>query len=404
MRNNIITANAGDKQYIKTDNVFQYDYGLVLKIDGIQLPESYEVHFCNKSNSAAKTVMGDANGAAVPDEYLRSGEDVYAYLYLEEENEYGYTVYNIHIPVVDRAAIDTEAITPIQHTYVEDALATIAENLEKTNQNVLNYPYINEHSYWMVYDADQGKFVNTGVKAKADNSNTVSIHDEQAHKATVTFADGADDVDLDELQIEIIPIQEGSGTPGPRNVRRISGIAAISILHNSDTYNISFADTAGTIYGGTYYPLLGKLYVNKVFITKRCVDMNNSDVQPGWRDSGIKDIVGENVDHVYTGQMLNIGTSYGVDTTDGKDVLYLGYDQYHMRQSEWINTEINVQICVELPEPIEYSVEQVHLATALGNNSFSVSNGEISYIKYPCDTKKYIDHKIAEVLALVLEN
>lgn len=404
MRDNTVTAVAGDKLYIKTDSVFQYDYGLKLVIDGIQLPETYDVHFGNTDSAAAKTVTGDATGVDIPDEYLRSGEDIHAYMYLKNEGEYGYTVYHIHIPVVDRAAIDTEAITPIQHTYVEDALATIAEDLEKTNQNVLNYPYINEHSYWMVYDANQEKFVNTGVKAKADNSNTVSIHDERTNAASITVTDGADGVDLDALQIEIIPVQDGSGIPGPRNIRRVSGVAAISIAHNSDTYNISFADTAGTVYGGTYYPLLGKLYVNKVLITKRCVDMNNSDVQPGWRDSGIKNIVGENVDHIYTGQTLNIGTSYGVDTMDGKDVLYLGYDQYHMRQSEWINTEINVQICVELPEPVEYSVEQIHLATVLGSNSFSVSSGEIAYIKYPCDTKKYIDNKIAEIQALVLEN
>ena len=52
MRNNIITANAGDNQYIKTDSVFQYDYGLILKIEGITLPEKYEVHFCNKNSKA----------------------------------------------------------------------------------------------------------------------------------------------------------------------------------------------------------------------------------------------------------------------------------------------------------------------------------------------------------------
>lgn len=448
MRNNIITANAGDNQYVKTDSVFQYDYGLILKIDGITLPAEYEVHFCNKNSKAAKTVTGDENGVAVPDEYLRNGEDVHAYLYLENENEYGYTVYNIHIPVVDRAAIDTEEITPVEHTFVEDALKTIAEAVDKTDENVANYPYINENEYWMVYDAENHEYVNTGVKACGDNTfnlqigsvttlapgsqatasitwehgdarlnlgipagdatGLVSIHDERENETTVTIADGANNMALDEMRITVLPVQEGTGVPGPRNIRRITGVDSITLTQTTDdhvdTHAVSFWDEPGVIYGGTYYPMEGRLLVEKAFITKRCVDMNNSEVQPGWKDSGISEIVGENVSQVFTNQILNIGTSYGIDTTNGKDILYLGYEQYGMRQTDWVNTEITVQICIELPQPVEYSLEPLALSTALGNNVFSVNNGKIAYLKYPCDTKKYIDHKIAEMQALVLEH
>lgn len=441
----MVTATIGDKLYIKTDSVFQYDYGLKIVIDGVVLPESYEVHFCNSNNAAAKTVDGDSTGVMIPDEYLRSGEDVHAYVYLRNEDEYGYTIYHIQVPVVDRAAIDTEDITPIEHTFVEDALGKIADAVDETEENVKKYPYINEQNYWMVYDAELGKFVDTGVKAQGDNtfnlsvgtvttlapgsqatasitwtqggdallnlglpagdaSSMVSIHDERSNVTTVSVADGADNVGLDDLRIAIVPIQEGTGNPGPRNIRRISGTTSVTITHNSDTYEVSFENAAGTVYSGTYYPLTGKLYVDKVFVTKRCVDMDNSEVQPGWKNSGIKDIVGENVSRVFTGQILNIGTSYGVDTTNGKDTLYLGYEQYGMRQTDWINTEITVQICVELPQAIEYDLDPISLSTVLGNNLFAVDTGKIAYMKYPCDTKKYIDHKVAEVQALVLEH
>ena len=132
--------------------------------------------------------------------------------------------------------------------------------------------------------------------------------------------------------------------------------------------------------------------------------MNNSSMQPGWRNSGIRELVGANVSRVFTNKVLNIGTSYGVDTTGDNDILYLGYDQYGMRQSEWINTEIIVQACVELAVPIVYNLDPFVPVVSLGDNTFSVNTGKIAYLKYPCDTKMYVDHKIAEVQAMVLEH
>ena len=448
MRNNIVTANAGEGLYIKTDSVFQYDYGLILKIEGITLPETYIVHFGNSNSAAAKTVNGDANGAEIPDEYLRNGEDIHAYVYLRNEEEYGYTIYHIHIPVVDRAAIDTEEITPVQHTFVEEALKTVAEAVEKTEENVANYPYINDDKYWMVYDAELGEYVNTGVKAQGDNtfdldigtvvtlppgspatasmtwehgearlnlglpscdpSSITLIHDEQFNKQSLSFDDGANNTAVDDLRISITPIQEGSGAPGPRNIRRISGITGLTLTNTkglaSTEYPVSFSGGPGTVYSGTYYPMLGKLFVDKMLITKRCVDMDNLEVQPGWKNSGVRAMVGADVSQVFYNQTLNIGTSYGIDTTGDNDILYLGVAQYGMRQSDWINTEITVQVCIELPAPVEYDMEPIVFATALGYNAFSVDAGKISYIKYPCDTKKYIDLRIAELQALVLEN
>lgn len=447
MRNNIITAHAGDKTYVKTDPVFQYDYGLILKIDCEELPQEYEVQFGNTNSPANKTVTGDSEGVLVPDEYLRNGEDIHAYLYLHTSENDGFSVYHFHIPVTRRAAIAEEEITPIQHDAIEEALEALAEAVEETEQNVLHYPYINEDKYWMVYDAEHDVFVNTGVKAEGettfdfeignvvtlpsgvpatanvrwvegvgyldlglpigDTSTFVSIHDERVNQNPVEIHDGADNIAIDDMIIRVEPVQEGSGVPGPRNIRRIVGVSGITMTHvgggETTEYVTSFEGTAGTIYGGTYYPLTGRLVVDRAFITKRCVDMNNSEVQPGWRDSGIKDIVGENVSQTFTNQMLNIGTSYSVNTVGDNDILYLDYEQYGMRQTEWVNTEITVQICVMLPEPVEYHLDPYIPTAQLGNNTYSVDHGKISYLKYPCDTKKYIDQKIAEVQALALE-
>ena len=127
MRNNVITAVAGDSLYIKTDPVFQYDYGLRLVIEGTELPVQYEVQFGNAGEESAKTVLGDETGVLVPDEYLRSGSDIHAWVYLHTGENDGETVYHIHTPVIGRHAISEEEITPIQHDYIEDALEALGK-------------------------------------------------------------------------------------------------------------------------------------------------------------------------------------------------------------------------------------------------------------------------------------
>lgn len=409
MRNNTVVATIeGDGLYVKTKSIFQYDRGLVLVINGITLPEEYDVHFSNTNSASTKTQTGNSNGVEIPDEYLRNGEDVHAYLYLHVGDDDGETVCHIQIPVVSRPSIGIEDVTPIEHEEIEKALARMEAAVEQTESNVAHYPYINRNHYWMVWDAVQNQYVDTGVRASAVDSG-VHIYDTQTDKDVVTIVDGADAVPIDEMRIIITPTQEGSGDAGPRNIRRIIGVSEITLEHRygdnaETTYNINISDTAGVVYGCVYYPLTGVLSVDHVLITKRCVDMDNLAVQPGWKNSGIREIVGANVSRVFTDQMLNIGTSFGVDTTGDNDILYLGYEQYHMQQQEWINTEINVQICVPLANPVEYVIDNpIELLTYLGNNTFSTDAGKIAYIKYPCDIKLYIDKKIAEVQAMVLE-
>ena len=448
MRDNTVTAHAGEKTYIKTDPVFQYDHGLVLIIDGVTLPSEYEVQFGNTKSAANKTVTGDSSGVLIPDEYLLNGEDIHAYLYMHTDEDDGFSVYHIHIPVIDRAAIAEEQITPVEHNVIKEALQALADAIEQTHANVLNYPYINEEEYWMVYNAVLEEFENTGIKANGDNafdltigtvttlapgtpatasvvwdgdhaylnlgipagdaSAMVSIHDTRSNVVETTIHDGADNVALDEIEIRVLPDQEGSGIPGPRNIRRINPVGSVKLSHvaggNTVEYQRSFGEEPGPIYGGTFYPKTGILLVDRVLFSKNCASMDNLDVQPGWKNCGIREIVGDGVSAVYDGQILNVGYSYGIDTTGDNDILYLPYDRYGMRQTEWINTEITVQVCVQLPEPVEYQLTPYTPVTKLGDNTYSVEHGMIAYMKYPCDTKTYIDRKIAEVQALVLEH
>lgn len=405
MRTNIVTANAGDKLYVKTDPVFQYDYGLILQIAGISLPQEYDVHFGNDNSPSAKTVEGGPGGVAIPDEYLRNGEDIHAWLFIHTGENDGESVIHIHIPVVERAAIDDEEITPIEHHAIEIALETMNQMVEAAAENVSHYPFIGDNGDWMIWDADAGEYADTGVRGRGIDADTVSIRDTRENVSSVVIHDGADDRPVDEMRIVVDPIQSGSGIPGPRNIRRLNGFDNIAFTvasgDNTETHNI---DIGETVYGCVYYPMTGRLLVDRVLITKNCTAMDNIEVRPGWNNSGIKDIVGAGVNQVFTGEFLNIGTSYGIDTTGDNDLLYLGYEYYGMRQTDWQNTEINVQICVRLPEPIEYHVDPIELRTELGDNGYAVNPGKIAYMKYPCDTKLYIDGKVVQLQALILDS
>lgn len=120
-----MTATVGEKLYVKTDSVFQYDYGLKLVIEGVTLPEEYDVHFSNTNSTYTKTVTGDSTGVAIPDEYLCKGEDVHAWLYMHVGEDDGETVYHIQIPVNDRPMRSEEDITPIEHRLIEEALEAL---------------------------------------------------------------------------------------------------------------------------------------------------------------------------------------------------------------------------------------------------------------------------------------
>lgn len=442
MRDNIITVTIGDGTYVKTDHVFQYDYGLKLVIEGVELPESYEVHFSETKNGLAKKVTGDRTGVDVPDEYLTTGTDIYAWVYLRDGNENGYTVYNIQIPVVPRAVPDDEIIKPIEHNTIKNALDAMEEAVEQTETNVTHYPVIGDNENWMVWDAVSEEYQDTGVKARGDSGQRINltigdvttlppgtpatanirivdndpvldlglpigismpiIYDEQSNVGTVTIEDGADGAAVTDLQLRIVAQRTGSGTPGPRNIRNFVGYPEGVFSCNGETYTFDWSEM-GDVYSGTLNPLTGEMVIDKILIVRRCVDMNNTGITPGWTDAGIRQYIGDDLSMVYENADVNVGDSFGVDTTGDNDLLYMPYDNYGLNQAEWVATEINIRILLPLAEPIEVHLDPVRVGTILGHNVFSFNAGEIAHIKYPCDVKLYIDQKVAGVQAMILE-
>ena len=162
---NIINVNFNSSRQTTTKQIFQGDYGQKLKIKGIKLPDAFEVHFSNqKVIGTAKKIIGMNNQVDIPDEYLLSGQDIYAWIVLHQGENDGETRYVIKIPVIARPEGIEEAATVVQQDIIETTIAALNNAVTKTTENVKHYPKIID-GYWYVYDVDTDSYVNTQVDA-----------------------------------------------------------------------------------------------------------------------------------------------------------------------------------------------------------------------------------------------
>lgn len=125
MRGNITKADLTRGSGCTTSPLYQYDYGQVLQLLGVELPEAYEVHFANSPRGEAKTSIGGADGVVIPDEYLLTGGNVYAWLFLHTGEDDGETEYRITIPVIARAKPTDAEPTPVQQDVITQAIAAL---------------------------------------------------------------------------------------------------------------------------------------------------------------------------------------------------------------------------------------------------------------------------------------
>lgn len=123
---NIITASFDSgRTFDTTEPLWQYDYGQILQFSGLELPSTYQVHFCNKGDLTTITALGDAGGVAIPDNLLTTGSPIFAYVYLHSGEDDGETDYRITIPVNERPVPGDDVPTPTQQSAIDAAIAAL---------------------------------------------------------------------------------------------------------------------------------------------------------------------------------------------------------------------------------------------------------------------------------------
>lgn len=126
---NVIKAAFGGSAFTKTQKVFQWDGEDKLVFVGIDLPESYQVHFSNSLSGESKTALGTPDGVMIPPEYFVPGSEIYAWIWLSGDVG-GYTKYQVTIPVYRRAQPTDVTPTPAQKSALDQAIDALNDATE----------------------------------------------------------------------------------------------------------------------------------------------------------------------------------------------------------------------------------------------------------------------------------
>ena len=138
----IIIGTVGGGRYTVTAPIVKEDYGLYLQIEGIELPETYEVDFSNDEHSGSSvTMIGNADGVLIPSQFVKSGKDVFAFLY-HVGADYGRTVFKFRIPNKLRPDRTDEQPTPEEQSVIDQTISALndavdrAEDAEQAIENM----------------------------------------------------------------------------------------------------------------------------------------------------------------------------------------------------------------------------------------------------------------------------
>ena len=126
----------------------QWDKGQKLKIVWADLPEEFQVHFSSRSSQEA--IVAEARGQSgvavvdIPDELLKSSEDIIAWVYLTEGGNTGESVKRAVLYVRPRAKpgslIDDLEMT--QQEILENILADVKQNIQHIKENGTDAEYL----------------------------------------------------------------------------------------------------------------------------------------------------------------------------------------------------------------------------------------------------------------------
>ena len=137
---NILTATfkPGARVCTPDKKGVQYDYGQVLRIAGLDLPDAFEVHFANAGDTTTITQIAQNGVVEIPDQFFTSSKQINAYIFLHDGETDGETEYKITIGVLPRPAISDEEPTPEEQSAITQAIAALQSAVAHTAQSETN--------------------------------------------------------------------------------------------------------------------------------------------------------------------------------------------------------------------------------------------------------------------------
>ena len=133
----MIKVNFTNYNEVIIQNLFKYDYGQILEISGLELPENFEVHFETDRETAIVVNGTFENGVGkvkIPDLCLMDSKlNFSAWIYVEQ-NGSGNTVKTITFYLNDRQAPSDQPSDPEEVEEVKSLAEYVKENAEKVSE------------------------------------------------------------------------------------------------------------------------------------------------------------------------------------------------------------------------------------------------------------------------------
>ena len=93
----------GSNHTARTETRYQWNRGQVLRFNNIDLPENFQVHFSHSVDEEAKTEYGNSSCVNIPDYYFEKAGTLFAWIYLQNTEDDGTTVYTVTIPIAAKS-------------------------------------------------------------------------------------------------------------------------------------------------------------------------------------------------------------------------------------------------------------------------------------------------------------
>ena len=139
------------------------------------------------------------------------------------------------------------------------------------------------------------------------------------------------------------------------------------------------------VYGASVDLTTGEVWGTHALWTKNTASMDNADNVPGWRNSGIRELIGAGQNKEFGNQVMNVGAYWSANTNSTNDILFLRSARYNdMSQSDWQALAIDVQIAVELTTPVLLATltpQQISALVGVNTVWSDADNVEVTYLK-----------------------
>lgn len=146
MDNNIVIADLSRKRAVVSRTLYQYDYGIQIVFEGVELPDTFQAHFSNREDvGASVTQIGSNNAVLIPDELLQTGKSVFCWVYLHEGETDGETVYKVIIPVSKRSEPTDIEPTPAQQDTIDQLISALNTGVSRSETSAASAETNAEH-------------------------------------------------------------------------------------------------------------------------------------------------------------------------------------------------------------------------------------------------------------------